>query len=188
MIIEENVRGKVQVGGNELLVDSVIDDPPKVRQGSPVTGGAFGCLSGDRINLETGHRAEKVLLIFKPDDSGGEGGCYDFFAQRPNTEDDPNMVRVARLTTSAFEVFVPLVLHAGGQPPTPSPTPIPAPAPSPQPAPVPPPVYDPTHGIPAGDFEGIVRYYGFPSDDQQPYLEGRLSWADVIRRMDSRAS
>lgn len=184
MKLMESDRGYLEASGNETFVDSIIDDPPKVRQGSPVVGGAFGCISGDRINTETGHRAEKVLLILKPDDSGGEGGCYDFFAQRPNTEDDQNMVRVARLTTQAFEVFVPLIQHGGGSAPAPVPTPTPSPTPVP---PAPAPVPDPTHGIPAGDFEAVVRYYGFASDDQQPYLEGRLSWVDVIARMDRRA-
>lgn len=186
MNVDQNERGRVDIGGNELLVDSTIDDPPKVRQGSPVTGGAFGCISGDRIVVnETGsvvHRKEKVLLILKPDGQPGEGGCYDFFAQRPGTEDDANMVRVARLTTTAFELFVPLVQHSGV--PTPDPQPVP-PEPAPAPAPQPP----SPGGLPniaPGDFGGIVRHYGFASDDEQPYSEGRLTWTEVLLRMERR--
>jgi hypothetical protein len=189
----ESERGYLDASGNEVFADSIIDDPPKYRQGSPVRGGAFGCISGDRLVFNDDGslrvRLEKVLLILKPDDSGGEGGCYDFFAQRPNTEDDQNMVRVARLTTQSFEVFVPLVQHAGGVGPAPipqPPLPAPAPAPQPQPEPVPQPAPEQPVRIPEGDFDAVTRHYGFPSDDEQPYREGRLTWAEVIARMERR--
>lgn len=188
MALMESERGQLDASGNELFMDSIIDDPPKLRQGAPVKGGAFGCISGDRLVLnEDGSikvRLEKVLLIMKPDDSGGEGGCYDFFAQRPNTEDDANMVRVARLTTQAFEVFVPLIQHSGSGSPAPTPAPEPSPTPAPEPAPSP----SPVPSIPEGDFAAIVAYFGFASDDEQPYRDGRISWADVIARMVVRAS
>jgi hypothetical protein len=182
MKLYEDERGYLRVSGNETFTDSVIDDPPKVRQGSPVAGGAFGCLSGDRVVFNSDgserQRKEKVLLIFKPDDTGGEGGCYDFFAQRPNTEDDANMVRVARLTTQSFEVFVPAFFHAGSNLPAPAPQPNPPPQ---QPAPT------PTPGrFTPGDFLALKDYYRFASDDEQPYYEGRWTWDEVIARMERR--
>jgi hypothetical protein len=176
--IDINERGRADVAGNELMVDSTIDDPPKQRLASPGRG-SYGCLSGNRLR-DDGGQDEKVLLILKPDeDAGGDGGCYDFFAQKPGTVDDKNMIRVARLTTRGFELFVPLVQHAVVGDPAPPQPPPPAPSPTPQPS-------DPTHGIPPGAFLEVLRIYGFASDDEQPYYENRMTWETVIQRMDER--
>lgn len=86
---------------NELEVDSKVEDPPALRLGSPA-GTALGKISGDHL---AGSRKEKTLIIFK--DEPGIGGVFEFYAQRPGTEDDANMVRLARLSNAGFELLVP---------------------------------------------------------------------------------
>ena len=154
--------------GNEQTIASKIVDPPKERFASPA--GSFGCISGNVLRSDGG-QDEKVLLILKPDEyAGGQGGSYEFFAQRPNTVDDANMIKLLTLNTREAIFHVPIRFVTTVPPP---PLPIPSPPP-------------PTSGIPEGDFAAIVQVYGFPSDDEQPYREGRLTWAQVLSRMDAR--
>lgn len=175
---DETSMGYREFGGNEETLASTIPDPPKQRFAAP--SGSFGCLSGNVLRPDGGQN-EKVLLIFKPDeDAGGDGGCYEFFAQRPGTDDDANMIRLLTLNTREAVFHVPIRMANGAPPPAPPQPPPPAPQPAPSPS-------DPTHGIPEGDFAAIVRYYTFGSDDEAPYREGRMSWLDVIQRMDQRA-
>ncbi len=100
-------EGVLAFGGastqNELTVDSKIEDPSAVRLGAPA-GSALGKISGDVLVL--GSRQEKTLIILKSDSV--RGGYYEFYCQRPNTNDDANMVRVMRLSLSGLELFVPI--------------------------------------------------------------------------------
>lgn len=169
--------GELEFSGNEQKIDSSIEDPPKLRQGSR-WGSALGCLSGDRL-VENGRRLEKTLIIFKEPDDGIGGGRFEFFAQLPGTEGDAGMIRLLTLDTTGAYFHVPVFESGAPQPPNPTPPPSPPPVP-------PTPPVDGTHGIPEGDFTAVRQYYGFPSDDQQPYLEGRLTWLQVIQRMDRR--
>lgn len=94
--------GKLEHTGNELLVDSKVEDPAKVRMGAPA-GEALGALSGDR--LEGGTRLEKVLVIFKDTPQGGQ---YEFFAQMPGTSDDAGMKRLLTLDNTGATFYVPV--------------------------------------------------------------------------------
>lgn len=164
---EDNDRGFSDFGGNELTVGSIIDDPAALRVASP--RGVNKISSNVLVMNQDGTyvQYEKCLLQLTVDDEGG--GCYEFWAQLPGRTDDGGMVRLGRLGHKGFEVFVPFIQ---GQAPTPPPAP--------------PSGDDPTHGIPIGDFAAIARIYGFESDWQDVYAQGRVSWGQVIMRQDER--
>lgn len=104
--------GVLAYGGNELNVDSKVDDPPGVRLGKPAGGGeALGKISGDL--LVSNSRKEKTLLILKHD--AQIGGFYEFFAQTPGTESDAGMVRLLTLTTRGATFHVPVNVGEIGQ-------------------------------------------------------------------------
>ena len=160
---EQNDRGSLEFGGNELTVKSIIDDPAALRLASP-----FGTnkICGNDLDLETGTQYEKTQIQLTKDEVSG---CFRFFATVNGRTDDKGQIEIARLSLKGFEVFVPFI-----QSPMP---PIPPP---------PPDGTDPTHGIPAGDFARILQVYGFASDWQEVYAQGRVTWVQVIEKQDER--
>lgn len=68
-ILAENERGYVALDGNELIVGSKIDDPPKVRVTSPLTehGGGGGVISFNFSRQAgivcDGHQQDEVAMI-----------------------------------------------------------------------------------------------------------------------------
>ena len=106
-VLAENSSGKLTFGEpstiNELCIESKEEDPAALRVGAPA-GEALGKISGDR--LVPGSRKEKTLIILK--ENPVFGGFYEFYCQRPGTEDDANMVRVMRLGLNGLELFVPI--------------------------------------------------------------------------------
>jgi hypothetical protein len=160
---EDTDRGFSEFGGNELTVGSTIDDPAALRVASPR---GINKISGNVLAPDGKTQFEKTLLVLTQDESGG---CYDFQAQLPGRTDDKGMVRLARLSPAGFELFVPIIQNV--MPPVP---------------PAPPDGSDPTHGIPEGDFTRIFDTYGFASDWQDVYIQGRVTWVQVIQRQDER--
>lgn len=68
-ILSENDRGYVALDGNELIIGSKIDDPPKVRLTSPLTGhgGGGGVISFNFSREEgiacDGHQQDEIAMI-----------------------------------------------------------------------------------------------------------------------------
>jgi hypothetical protein len=88
--------GKIVYGGNELLNDSKVEDPPAVRLGAPA-GLSLGKFSFDLITGagDQSGRREKVVIIGKVAPDGA--GYIEFFGQLPGTDDDKGMVRLLTL-------------------------------------------------------------------------------------------
>jgi hypothetical protein len=104
--LAESPIGRLRFEGNEEMVESTIEDPPKTRWAA-ASGGALGCLSANRLRPD-GKHDEKVLLIFK---DTPEGGTYDFFGLKPGVSgggSDADMVRLMTLSPKELELFVPL--------------------------------------------------------------------------------
>lgn len=68
-ILSENDRGYVALDGNELIIGSKIDDPPKVRLTSPLypTGGGGGAISFNYSReigvVCDGHQQDEIAMI-----------------------------------------------------------------------------------------------------------------------------
>jgi len=160
---DETDRGFRDFSGNEQTIGSTVDDPAAVRVASPSGVNKF---SGSVLTPE-GTQQEKQLIITGFDEDGN--GCFDFFGQLAGRSDDAGMIRLARLSLKAFELFVPMI-HSTQAPPPPAPHDS----------------SDPTHSIPAGDFFRILQIYGFASDLQEAYGNARVTWLQVIQRQDER--
>jgi len=160
---DETDRGFRDFSGNEQTIGSTVDDPAAVRVASPSGINKF---SGNVLTPE-GTQQEKQLIITGFDEDGN--GCFDFFGQLAGRSDDGGMIRLARLSPRAFELFVPIA-HSSQAPPPPAP----------------PDSSDPTHSIPEGDFFRILEVYGFASDLQEAYGNARVTWVQVIQRQDER--
>lgn len=105
---------------NEVALDQKQGkvDPVKFRFGA-WQDGYLGAISGDILTGDPDHprRSEKCLIALKTDDDypdGQFGGRYEFFAQRPNTDDDANMKKLAELTTNYVRFHVPIIGAGGG--------------------------------------------------------------------------
>lgn len=81
--ISDNPRGTVHVAGNELLVDSKVEDPGAVRGGAPPGQGSLFKLSGDV--LVDGRREEVVLQQFKQTADDRRGGEFYLGLKAPGT-------------------------------------------------------------------------------------------------------
>ena len=89
----DNPTGEMSFGGNELLVDSKVDDPSALRLGAPITQRGLGKIGFD-VLLPNGTRNEVVLIQGKqtgegvPD--GRRGGEFYLGVAKPNmgTTDD----------------------------------------------------------------------------------------------------
>jgi len=153
--------------GNEVTVGSTIDDPSGIRLGS--VKGAYGKISFNRLVPDPARPGEYIQLerglIVAADDG------LVFQLQKPGTVGDGGMMKVMTLTTRGAVIHVPWFWRVEDLPPLP---------------PLPPDSTDPTHGIPEGDFTRIIAVYGFPSEDQEPYAQTRMTWAMVIGEMDRR--
>lgn len=73
--------GRVQFGGNELMVDSTLDDPSALRLGAPVTQRGLGKISFDIVTGD--HRHEVVLVQGKHTEDGLKGGEFYLGLARP---------------------------------------------------------------------------------------------------------
>lgn len=81
--IAENAEGRVRVAGNELLVESTINDPSAVRVGAPATQNGVGKWSFDV--LIGGSRDEIVMFQGKQTTYGDRpGGVWWGGIKRPN--------------------------------------------------------------------------------------------------------
>jgi hypothetical protein len=101
--------GYISRGVNEVSLISTIDDPTKLRQGVTGTHTIYGSQSAGRVDSSNVQR-EKVLILYREDDDtlGHDGGCVEIFLQRPDTDDDANMIRCWRITTNYYEPHVAL--------------------------------------------------------------------------------
>jgi hypothetical protein len=81
--VGENDRGTVRIAGNELLIDSKVDDPGALRGGAPPTQTSLFKLSGDV--LVGGRREEVVLQQFKQTRDGRRGGEFYLGLKAPGT-------------------------------------------------------------------------------------------------------
>jgi hypothetical protein len=179
MIREETTNGVLEFGrngeGNELIVDAKNDDPAAIRGGRPTPGIAFK-ISGDIWIPDPNDplkkiRYERVFVGLGTDGSGGYGGQFQIQAMLPGQHGDVHTKKLLTVDTRQILCHVPLVVLAGLHD-----TERTWPWEN----------YDPTHGIPAGDFAAVLAAYGMASDDEQPYRDGRMSWELVIERMDIR--
>ncbi len=102
------------VGDNETALDGQpgFDDPVKHRMGATISR-VYGILSGDRLGIS---RKECTMLQFRENDRhpGQDGGQFRFFAQRPGTEDDANMIPLLDLDTDKAVFHVPVEGLGGG--------------------------------------------------------------------------
>lgn len=200
------LKGTKGGNGNELQFDqkkAAEPDALKLRFGvwdaRNIAAICLDMLSGDDANPT---RYEKVQLQLKIDDNfplAQQAGAVEILTQEPDSVEDSGMKH--RLSVGAKRIEV------NGVPLGSSAAPdgslyaslvarierletvligMPAPIPSVEPIPLPGPVRGP-HGIFVGDFPAVAGYYHFASEDQQAYAEGRLTWDQVIERMDIRA-
>lgn len=179
MVNESNERGTMAFGGNELEVYSVIEDPSAYRGGAVAGRGLFK-LSGNRVTVDAAgrviHVTELCLMQAKLDEDGNGGWLLS--GQLAGTSDDKGMIDLMWLGPTGIRFLVPVL--SGPLPPGPEPPP------QPPPTTPPPPSGGAVHGINPGDFSAVLRIYGFASDDEAPYREGRMSWSDLIARQDRR--
>lgn len=104
----EMTGGYFGFGVNEVSLVSTINDPVKYR-GAVENHTIYNILSGNR--LKNGVQREKCMIMLRADEGfplSADGGCVDFFLQRPNTTEDKDMIRVMTLSTRGLELFVPL--------------------------------------------------------------------------------
>ena len=80
--LSETPRGAVALSGNELTVDSSVNDPPAVRLGAPATQPSLGKISFDLLDQS---REEIVLIQGKQTDDGGRGGEFYLGLKKPFT-------------------------------------------------------------------------------------------------------
>ena len=113
MKIAESDRGYLEFDGNELSIVSTIEDPPAVRLAA-AGGGSLGKISFNRLRAG-GSQAEKVLVQGKGEGSG-EAGVFRVDLQRPNTEDDANMVRMFEASNEVAQFNTPRILDMHGNP------------------------------------------------------------------------
>lgn len=102
-------------GGNEIFLDGKpnTNDPTKIRQGTFDASTWLGGFSGDFLTGDPANprRAEKVLVGLKLE---SDGGCLEVFCQRPNTDDDANMIRIMRISNGGIEFFGRKIADSGG--------------------------------------------------------------------------
>ncbi len=93
--------GFLQFGGNELIVGSLINDPPKVRLATP-QGGILGAVSFNRIRPD-GIQEEVVAIIGKEseEDPGSYGGTFEVWVRRKFAMDEDGL-RLAGVITVDF--------------------------------------------------------------------------------------
>lgn len=118
--LADNREGKVSVRGNELIVESTVNDPSALRLGSLRTQRGLGKLSFDLLNP----RCEVVLMQGKQTEAqdgrtlAGQGGELTLHLQQPFKPcDDPYMKPVFSMTTDRIEFYVPITapnLGGGG--------------------------------------------------------------------------
>lgn len=184
-LIFETPNGVFWFGGNEFGCVSKGDDPCKLRLASP-TG--HNCISDNKSHpLNPFDQQELALLCgsaTEDDDravpsgggqwifgvnrkwSGGDGAMRKKLIVSPAyTEDGEPVVRLYP-ALGPFAEGVPQI-----QPPMNAP---------------PPPVAN-CGAIPPGDFVALSACYRFASGDQDYYLSGRMTWAQVIADMERRA-
>jgi hypothetical protein len=80
--LSETPRGAVAISGNELTVDSSVNDPPAIRLGAPATQPSLGKISFDVLDQS---REEIVLIQGKQTDDGGRGGELYLGLKKPFT-------------------------------------------------------------------------------------------------------
>jgi hypothetical protein len=164
---DDTETGFREFGGNEETIGSKINDPSGIRLGS--VEGAYGKVSMNRLVPDPARpgeftQLERVLIV------GADDGLV-FQIQRPGTVGDAGMMKVLTVTTRGAVLHVPWFNRVEDLPPIPPP---------------PPDGTDPTHGIPTGDFVRILQVYGFESDWQDVYAQGRVTWVQVIEKQDER--
>lgn len=174
-MIDDTQTGVLAYTGNELINDAKNDDPSAYRGGRPAPG-VLVKFSGDFYVLDPSvpggkRRYERVFAALGTDESGGCGGAIGARAVLPGKDGDEHTVPLFDIDTRQALFHVPIVALAGVHS-TPRPWPWEH--------------SDPTHGIPAGDFARVLEVYGFASDEEQPYRDGRMTWEQVIARQDAR--
>lgn len=110
-ILEQNVRGRTSVEGNELNQDSLIDDAAAVRIGGP-NGGK---LSFDVKNPESSGRRE--IVLFTAGESDAYGAEFKIIILRKGGSTvDGDQVTVMEATAQGIEFRVPVkgLAFAGG--------------------------------------------------------------------------
>ena len=100
-------RGALAHGGNELTVDSAIDDPPAVRLGAPPTQRSVGKISFDVLGPS---RDEVVLIQGKQTEDSGRGGEFYLGLKRPftGTTDDAMVTALTATWEDGFRFRLPI--------------------------------------------------------------------------------
>lgn len=110
-IVTENAEGRVRVAGNELIVESKVDDPSAVRVGAPETQRSLGKISFD---LLAGSHDELVLIQGKQTEHNnvlsGRGGEFYLGLKRENaaSTDDAMVDALTATVAGGFRFRLPV--------------------------------------------------------------------------------
>lgn len=105
--LSDTPRGALAHGGNELTVDSTINDPPAVRLGAPQTQRSVGKISFDVLEPS---RDEVVLIQGKQTEDGGRGGEFYLGLKKPfaGTTDDAMVTALTATLQEGFRFHLPI--------------------------------------------------------------------------------
>ena len=106
-MLRDTARGTLAHGGNELEIDSKIDDPPAVRLGAPPTQRSVGKISFDVLGAA---RAEVVLIQGKQTEDGGRGGELYVGLKKPfgGTTDEAMITALTATVADGFRFELPI--------------------------------------------------------------------------------